>query len=605
MANGEVKSNKNIEKATFVVPRSILTNIAVRNEIAQRGEKDKDRWIELCKRDPITWINLFCFTKDPKKPFKVIPFITYIEFQDDAIWDLVDATENGHDLGIEKTREVGASWCVIYVFLWFWLFHPNSDFLVGSRKEDVVDKRGDPSTLFEKMRIALDNLPAWMLPPGFTIEDDALSMRIINKANGNSIIGESANPFFGSGGRVKAILLDEFSKWDVSISESAWTSTADVTRCRIPVSTPLGSGNKFALLMQGTDTKIKKLTLHWTLHPEKSKGVYRLEPDGTRIPLPNSKEAFRQWVLNRDVIRPGLKGGIIRSPWYDAECERRTDSEVAQELDISYLKSGSPFFDMSKVNNLKKWAAIKRQTPNQPIPWGSYIRGKIIEVDMKYSFIETDIDPWVNIFEMPLSYMTYVLSGDTSEGLAKGDESAGIIRSRYTRHVIATVSGLYPPEDFARKLFMLGKFYNDAINAPENNNHGYSVCRDLELMGANLYYTKREEGPEGIVNTRKRGFTTSPANRNVMLDQMEEEIRKEVIELRDPKLIDQCKTFVRNPKNGKPEADGQFKDDMVMCCAIGGQVISENPFRPKAEANSAVRAEVERRKAVKNGGFRF
>lgn len=591
------------------MPRDVISNLEYRASLLRGCEADRElraRVYELCRRDPIYWINSYCWTKDPKEPFKLIPFITYEDFQDSAILELVDAIQKGYDIGIEKTREVGASWIVIYVFLWFWLFHPNSDFLVGSRKEDVVDKRGDPSTLFEKMRIALGNLPSWMLPPGFNIEDDALTMRIINKSNGNSLIGESANPFFGSGGRCKAVLMDEFSKWDPSIAESAWTSTADVTRCRIPVSTPLGSGNKFASLMQGTDTKIKKLTLHWTLHPIKSKNSYRLEPNGEKIPINNPKEAFRQWSMNRDVVRNGLKGGVIRSDWYDSECNRRSDSEIAQELDISYLKSGSPFFDMAAVNKQKKWSLIKRQTPNMGIPWGNYIQGKIVEIDGKYSFIETDVDAWVSIMELPKSYITYVLSADTSEGLSKGDESCGIVRDRYTRNPVAFVSGLYPPEDFAKKIFLLGKFYNDAINAPENNNHGYSVCRDLELMGANLYYTKREETPEGVVPTRKRGFTTSPANRNVILDQMEEEIRKNVVELRHPKLIDQCKTFVRNPKSGKPEADGMFKDDMVLAFAIGGQVIQENPYRaPVTGTSSRTAAEANRRKKQMNGGMKF
>ena len=596
------------QKSCPKLPRDVIGNLEYRALLLAECDQDKAyraKVNEMCRRDPIFWINSFCWTKDPKQPFKLIPFITYEEFQDGAITELVDAINTGYDEGIEKTREMGVSWIVLYVFTWFWLYWPNSDFLVGSRKEDVVDTRGDPSSLFEKIRICLGSLPTWMLPPGFSIEEDALTLRILNKANGNSIIGESANPFFGSGGRVKAALLDEFSKWDPLIAISAWTSMGDVTRCRMPVSTPLGSGNKFAELMQGTDVKIKKLTLHWTLHPIKSKGCYRLEPDGTRIPIDDSKEAFKQWEKNRDVVRVGLKGGIIRSPWYDAECERRTDSEIAQELDISFLKSGSPFFDMAKVNGQKKWTYIKRATPNDRIPWGSYIRGKIIEVDGKYSFIETDVDPWVNIFEMPLDYMTYVLSADTSEGLVKGDESAGFVRSRYTRHTMASLHGLWPPEDFAVKLFKLGKFYNDALDAAENNNHGYTVNRDLQMLGANLYFTKKEETPNGTVTTPKRGFTTGPANRNVMLDQMEEEIRKEVVELRDPKLIDQCKTFVRNPKTGKPEADGMFKDDTVLAFAIGGQVISENPYKPKSDAGSAARAEAQRRMGVKNGGFKF
>lgn len=561
----------------------------------------------MCKRDPIYWINSFCWTKNPKEKLKIVPFILYKEFQDATVWDLVDAIQTGYDIGMEKTREVGASWIVIYVFLWFWLFVPNSDFLVGSRKEDVVDKKGDPSTLFEKMRIVLKNLPLWMLPKGYDSKEDATNMTLLNKELGNSITGESANDNFGSGGRYKAALLDEFSKWDVSVAESAWTSMGDATRCRIPVSTPLGSGNKFAQLMTGTDVKIKKLTLHWTLHPEKAVGAYRLEPDGTKIPLPSCAEAFRQWTQFRDVIRKGLKGGIIRSPWYDKECERRTDAEIAQELDISYLKSGFPFFDVAAVNSHKPWQFLKRANPNERIPWGRYISGKIVEVDGKYQFFETDIDAWVDIMEFPRSYMQYVVSGDTAEGLAKNDECAAIVRDKYTRCPVAFVSMLIPPEDFARKMFLLGKYYNDALSVPENNNHGYTTARDLQLYGANLYYTEREEAPGGAVTTNKRGFTTNSQNRPAMLDQMEEEIRKGVVELRHPKLIAQCKTFVKNPRTGKPEADGLFKDDLVMTFAIGGYIISKHPYKPKAEsATSAARAsEIERRKGMKNGGFRF
>ena len=589
------------------LPRSEDENLVYRDDLLSLCTEDPEHAknvYKICKGDIIYWINSFCWSKDPKKPHKIIPFILYEDFQDKLIKDLCFAIEGGEDIGVEKTREMGVSWLVLYVFVWFWLFWPNSDFLVGSRKEDVVDQKGDPSTLFEKIRIMLRAMPGWMLPEGFDMEDHTMTMRVINPENGNSIIGESANAHFGSGGRVKACLLDEFSKWDPSISQSAWTSLADVTKCRIPVSTPLGSGNKFAVLMQGTETKIKKCIIHWTLHPDKAKGCYRLEPDGTHIPIDDHHEAFRQWLKNREVTRKGLKGGIIRSPWYDTECDRRTPSEISQELDISYLRSGAPFFDMLALNGQKSWKLLPTDPSRKNIPYGNYVQGIVIEERGKYKFLETEHDGWLNIFEMPLPYMTYVLGGDISEGLPKGDRSFGIVASRYDRHVSATIRGLYPPEMFAKYLFLAGKMFNDAIVAPENN-VGYSVCRDLSIMGSNLYYTKKEETPDGTVVTLKRGFTTSSANRRMICDEGEGLIRKEHAQLRDPELIGESKTFVHNPKTGKPEADGMFKDDGVLAWVITMQVIQENPFIPKKENDSMNRAEAERRRNKKNAGFSF
>jgi hypothetical protein len=64
-----------------------------------------------------------------------------------------------------------------------------------------------------------------------------------------------------------------------------------------------------------------------------------------------------------------------------------------------------------------------------------------------------------------------------------------------------------------------------------------------------------------------------------MLDQLSEELRKDAVELRDPILIQQCRTFVMNPNNGKPEADEGLLDDAVLAAAIAGAVIQEYPYK--------------------------
>ncbi len=247
--------------------------------------------------------NAFMWTHDPRTaqtrlPAK-LPFITY-PFQDQYLQRLCKHIDGAGDLLTEKSRDMGISWMVVLTFLWYWLRpEGGNDFLIGSRKEEFVDRIGNLDTLMEKARYALYRLPAFLRPKGYLRKRCDNFMQLYNPETGSYIKGESCNPSFGSGGRYKAVLLDEFSKWtDKSYDYPAWTSLADATPCRLPVSTPLGKNNKFAELagqgVEGSERATSKIRLHWSLHPGK----------------------------NQD--------------WYEYQRTRRTDLEVAQELDISY-----------------------------------------------------------------------------------------------------------------------------------------------------------------------------------------------------------------------------------------------------------------------------
>lgn len=535
-------------------PTSFGQNIKYRAEILKSCELKPelaDKVKVLCFKDILFWINIFCQTKDPRRKPDVLPFLTY-PFQDIHILELKNSIEQGNDLLIEKSRDMGASWMVLYVFTWFWLFHKGSDFRVGSRKEDFVDKLNDIDTLLEKVRFTLKHMPKFLLPQGFNPDEHCAYMRIINPENGNTIIGESANPHFGSGGRRKALLLDEFAKWDNSVADAAWTATADVSKCRIVLSTPVGSANRFAQLANGSKEKIKKLSLHWTLHPLKAKDCYYLNAD-QKIPVPfeNANNLHKQ----------GIK---VRSTWYDAEAERRSAADLAQEVDIDYLRSGFPFFDIQALAKQKPWEYYKRKFITDAIPYGNYIRVKLVDIDNKIEVRELEGE-WLRVFELPKPGAQYVVSADVSEGLAKGDEAFIVVREKWSRNVVAAANGLYPPDDVAVKVDIVSRYYNQADAAVENNNHGFSVNSDLQKLNCKLYWSKRIP-PNGSETIVKAGWTTDVRSRPAMLDQLEEEIRKGIFEIRDETLINQCKTFVKNEKTGKPEADGNFLDDGVMAC---------------------------------------
>jgi phage terminase large subunit len=231
---------------------------------------------EQAKADPIYFIDTFCYTFDPKRSpfhlrFKLFPF------QRKLVKDLVSAIENGEDIFIDKTREMGVTYTILATLLWFWLFQPASNFLVGSRKEDYVDNRrggvtgNKEESLFGKIDYMLSRLPGFMLPDGFNKDRQFTYMSLVNAMNGNVISGESSNPNFSRGGRQKAIFLDEYAFWDSDAS--VWGATADTTNCRIVATTPGIRPSKAKRLRFGKDgEKIKIVTLDYTLDPRKTSG---------------------------------------------------------------------------------------------------------------------------------------------------------------------------------------------------------------------------------------------------------------------------------------------------------------------------------------------
>lgn len=251
--------------------------------------------LQLCVREDnpaegcIFFIENFGWTFDPRKTVKHIPFVLF-DFQKDAVRWLVDHIDNGKDGLIEKSRDMGVTWLTAWVFLWYWLFKDGTNLLMGSYKEKLVDDRTDDS-LFGRLDYALGSLPKWLVPKGFSRKKHRNHLKLINPANHNLIAGESMSPEFGTGMRKLAVFFDELGAWDYA--KAAWETTGDVTACRIANSTPKGYNFYAKLRYSGIDV----LTLHWSKHP--------------------------------------LKDEL----WYEFEKERRSEEEVAQELDISYHKS--------------------------------------------------------------------------------------------------------------------------------------------------------------------------------------------------------------------------------------------------------------------------
>jgi len=75
--------------------------------------------------------------------------------------------------------------------------------------------------------------------------------------------------------------------------------------------------------------------------------------------------------------------------------------------------------------------------------------------------------------------------------------------------------------------------------------------------------------------------------------------------LLDKDLINQCFTFVINPKSLKAEAVSGKQDGLVICYAIAQQIRAEKPYHAQKKPIQEARMKNELMKEHRNGGFSF
>src|SRR3546814_460920 len=68
------------------------------------------------------------------------------------------------------------------------------------------------------------------------------------------------------------------------------------------------------------------------------------------------------------------------------------------------------------------------------------------------------------------------------------------------------------------------------------------------------------------------GFYTDVKTRPLIIDELRQAVREEVILLNDATTIDEMITFVADPKSGKIEAEVGCHDDCVMALAIANHI---------------------------------
>lgn len=235
--------------------------------------------LEYYRTRPHEFIMHWMDTYDPRRlKDKWIPFV-FFQKQTEVI-DLFQTCVAEQESGlIEKCRDAGVTWLAVGWSVHQWRFTPGIAIGWGSRKQELVDRLGDPDSIFEKIRLTIDRLPKIFRPKKYT----NAFMKCMNEDNGASITGEVGDNI-GRGGRKSVYFKDESAHYEHPDLIEA--SLGDNTNVQIDISSVNGLGNVFhrrrkagIVWRPGLDVEpgqVRVLVIDWADHPGKSQEWFRL-----------------------------------------------------------------------------------------------------------------------------------------------------------------------------------------------------------------------------------------------------------------------------------------------------------------------------------------
>ena len=132
-----------------------------------------------------------------------------------------------------------------------------------------------------------------------------------------------------------------------------------------------------------------------------------------------------------------------------------------------------------------------------------------------------------------------------------------------------------PPKEFGYFLTGLATEYNNAMLVVENANIGWATLDAIrEREYRNLYQSPKSDAltAESYLREYERdklvpGFTMSMRTRPLCINKFREFVGDNSVTIRSKRLLEEMKVFIW--KNGRPEAQTGYNDDLVMSFGIG------------------------------------
>jgi hypothetical protein len=367
----------------------------------------------------------------------------------------------------------------------------------------IATKQETARNMVTKVKFMFDNLPSWLKITAE--ENNKLSLRL---SNGSQIKATSASSDAGRSEAVSLLIVDE-AAFIEQIGE-IWASAQQTLATgggAIVLSTPYGTGNWFHktwVSAENNENDFLPIKLPWYVHPER-----------------NDEWRKRQDELLGD---PRL---------------------AAQECDCDFSTSGDVVFYNEWIDFLK-------------------------ETTIKDPIERRGVDQNLWIWELADYSKEYMITADVARGDGKDFSTAHVINIQ-TNTQVAEYRGQMPPKEFGYFLVGLASEYNNAMLVVENASIGWATLDSIIERGyRNLYhspksdqltaesYLKVFEGNSDMTP----GFTMSMRTRPLVVNKFREYVGDRSVTIHSKRLLEEMKVFIW--KNGRPEAQSGYNDDLVM-----------------------------------------
>ena len=241
--------------------------------------------------------------------------------------------------------------------------------------------------------------------------------------------------------------------------------------------------------------------------------------------------------------------------------------------------TGKTVFDAKRVS-----ARVMEIVKNSPLQESGYMEFSYDGLRISDIRFVADDKGFIRIYKMPEAGKTYVIGADTA-----GDGSDACVAQvvdAETMEQVATLRDQDLNEDiFARQLYALGMFYNEALIALEVNWSTYPIL-ELERLRYPKQYV-REVFDDALHKIQlKYGFRTDTKTRPVIISNLVQFVREHVECINDKLTLQEMLTFIRNPDTFKAEAEEGAHDDTVMALAIAMFVMDSGQVHLNREEDS-------------------
>lgn len=523
-----------------LIPKEPIQNIGFRKELHSlicQDEKLKKLYLEMCWAKPQIMFDSAFFTYNPRMPagLRNVPFILRPQ-QVEAIDALKYAIDDGHNIAINKNRDEGATEIICKLFIIYWLLSPNTSFLIGSRKEEFVDKStelvngrliGTHKCLFHKLLYTLHTLPQYLVPQFVKTH-----LQLINLENNSGINGESTNESFGAGDRATAVLIDELARIEPTIAQSIIENINDVSDCCIYNSTHFkwGAAHPFNKLLK--ENKVKTFTLSWEGNPQKSVGLYKSPSKGI-IKL-EDLDYYKKTYL--DVFNCYTKDDLIkvssidwknhkpynfvadggdnnfnspRSIWFDREEKRRNKRDLCQN--VLRIPSGSSdmVFDFALIARIRNSDMIQ---PNYSFDIKYNITDNhLYNIKAKPSASVNSIKWWGELKSgRPNQDHNYIVACDIAKGTGASNSVAAICDVNTSELIGLYVNPNVDVTDFAEQVVALCKWVGGATKQAfliwEANGPGETFGKRIIKLGYTFIYYDTNEKLRHPKKSKKPGW---------------------------------------------------------------------------------------------------